>query len=219
MAEVDLMSRYPKSKREDIIKERVKVNEEDRRIAQKFGWEYFDGPRRLGLGGYQYNPKYFKPVVEDMIKYYHLTNKSSVLDVGSGKGFMLHDFLEALPGMTVAGIDISDYCIENTMPMVKPYCQKASCDNLPFPDKSFDLVVSIATVHNLELAGMKKSLQEIMRVTRKNAFIKLNGYRNEEERQALEGWNLVAKTILPVAALKKLFQEVGYTGDYSFFIP
>lgn len=219
MAEVDLMSRYPKSKREDIIKERVKVNEEDRRIAQKFGWEYFDGPRRLGLGGYQYNPKYFKPVVEDMIKYYHLTNKSSVLDVGSGKGFMLHDFLEALPGMTVAGIDISDYCIENTMPTVKPYCQKASCDNLPFPDKSFDLVVSIATVHNLELAGMKKSLQEIMRVTRKNAFIKLNGYRNEEERQALEGWNLVAKTILPVAELKKLFQEVGYTGDYSFFIP
>lgn len=219
MAEIDLMKRYPKSKRDNIIKERTKVSEEDRRIAQQFGWEYFDGPRHLGLGGYYYAPKFFLPVVEDMIEYYRLTNESSVLDVGSGKGFMLHDFKEALPGLTVAGIDISDYVLENTLETVKPFCQKASCDALPFEDNSFDLVVSIATIHNLDLEGVKESLREIMRVTRKDAFIKVNGYRTEEERIALEEWNLVAKTILHVDDWKKVFEEVGYTGDYSWFVP
>lgn len=154
-----------------------------------------------------------------MINHYHLTNESSVLDVGSAKGFMLHDFKEALPGLTIAGIDISDYTLEHTMEDVKPFCQKASCDRLPFGNKSFDLVVSIATIHNLELEGVKKSLQEIMRVTRKDAFIKVNGYRTEEERVALEGWNLVARTILHVDEWGKVFQETGYTRDYAFFVP
>lgn len=219
MAQIDLMARYPKSKRREIIDERLKVSEADRKTARQFGWEYFDGPRSLGLGGYRYDPKYFKPVVEDMIKHYGLTNSSSVLDVGCAKGFMLHDFKEALPGLTVAGIDISDYCLKNAMESVKAYCQKASCDNLPFADKSFDLVVAIATIHNLDLEGVKKSLREIMRVTKKDAYIKINGYRSEQERIALESWNLVAKTILHVDQWKKVFQETGYTADYSFFVP
>jgi SAM-dependent methyltransferase len=219
MAEIDLMKRYPKSARSAIIQERLKVSEEDRKIAQQFGWEYFDGPRRLGLGGYRYDPKYFKPVVEDMIVYYRLTDSSSVLDVGCGKGFMLHDFKEALPGLAVAGIDISDYCLKNIMEMVKPYCKKASCDQLPFPDKSFDLVVSIATIHNLDVEGVKRSLREIVRVTKNYAFIKVNGYHSDEERLALESWNLVAKTILHVDEWGKIFKETGYTQDYSFFIP
>lgn len=219
MPETDLMRRYPKSERKDIINERVKVSEEERRIARQFGWEYFDGPRRLGLGGYYYNPKYFKPVVEDMINHYRLTNDSSVLDIGSGKGFMLHDFKEALPGLTIAGIDISDYTLWHTMEDVKPFCLKATCDALPFKDKSFDLAVSIATIHNLDLDGVKTSLREIMRVSRKYAFIKVNGYRTEEEREALEGWNLVAKTILHVDEWRRVFRETGYTGDYAFFVP
>jgi len=217
MTEIDLMVRYPKTKRDTIIRERVTVSEAERHIARQFGKEYFDGPRRLGMGGYCYNPKYFKPVVEDMIKYYDLTSKSSVLDVGCSKGFMLYDFMEALPGITVAGIDISDYCIENAMEKVKPYIKKASCDNLPFEDRSFDLVVSIATIHNLDVEGVKRSLREIMRVSRKHAFIKVNAYRTEEERISLENWNLVAKTILSVEEYLKVFQEVGYAGDYYWF--
>lgn len=219
MAEIDLMDRYPKSKRADIIAERVQVGEEDRRIARQFGREYFDGPRRLGLGGYYYNPKYFKPVVERMIEHYGLTNGSSVLDVGCAKGFMLHDFKEALPGLTVAGVDISEYCLENAMPSVKSDLRKASCDSLPYADKSFDLVISIATVHNLDVEGVKQSLREIMRVTKKHAFIKVNGYRTEHEHEELEKWNLVAKTILPVDEWKRIFGEVGYTGDYYWFTP
>jgi len=219
MPEINLMKSYPKSKRKDIIEERIKVSDEDRKIARQFGWEYFDGPRRLGMGGYYYNPKYFKPVVEDMIEYYGLTNESSVLDVGCGKGFMLHDFKQELPGITVAGIDISTYCLDNSMESVRPYLKYASCDDSPFDDNSFDLVIAIATIHNLHIDGVKKSLEEIMRVTKKDAFIKVNGYETKEEHQELENWNLVAKTILHVDDWKKLFKETGYTGDYWWFRP
>lgn len=219
MAEIDLMDRYPKSNRDNLLDERKAVSEEERQIAKQFGKEYFDGPRRLGLGGYYYNSKYFKPVVERMVDYYGLTSSSAILDVGSGKGFMLHDFCEALPGVTVAGIDISDYCLENAMPSVAQYMRKASCDELPYPDNSFDLVISIATIHNLEREGVKKSLREIMRVTRRHAFIKVNGYHTEAQKEALHRWNLVAKTILHVDEWKSMFAEVGYTGDYFWFTP
>ncbi|MEQ8666531.1 MAG: class I SAM-dependent methyltransferase [Rhodospirillales bacterium] len=219
MAEIDLMSRYPKSVRADITAERVQVSEEDRRIARQFGWEYFDGPRRLGMGGYHYNPKFFTPVVEDMIAHYGLTDESSILDVGCAKGFMLHDFRQALPGCTIAGIDISTYCLENAMETVAGDLQCASCDDLPFEDDSFDLVISIATIHNLDVEGVKRSLREIMRVSRKHAFIKVNGYRTTEERDALEAWNLVARTILPVEEWEAIFDEVGYTADYYWFTP
>ena len=219
MAEFDLMRRYPKTVRDALVEERAEVTEEERAVARRFGEEYFDGPRRLGLGGYSYDPKYFQPVVEDMIAHYGLTDDSAILDVGCAKGFMLHDLKAALPGCSVAGIDISTYCLERAIEDVKPFLQCASCDELPFEDDSFDLVVSIATIHNLDLAGVKKSLKEIMRVTRRHAFIKVNGHHNDAERIAFDKWNLVAKTSLHVDDWKRLFGEAGYTGDYSWFTP
>jgi ubiquinone/menaquinone biosynthesis C-methylase UbiE len=219
MFEIDLMDKYPKSERSEILDERIQVSEEERKIAQKFDWEYFDGDRRMGLGGYHYDGKYFKPVVQRMIEYYGLTSKSRILDVGCAKGFMLHDFVEALPGIAVSGVDISDYCLENAMPSVAPYLQHASCDALPYEDDSFDLVISIATIHNLDVDGVKQSLREIMRVGNGQAFIKVNGYRNQYECDQLNNWNLVAKTILHVDEWKEIFSEVGYTGDYYWFLP
>jgi SAM-dependent methyltransferase len=219
MPEINLMSRYPKTARCALLDEREQATEKDRLIARQFGFEYFDGPRKLGLGGYHYNPRFFQPVVEDFISHYGLTSGNSVLDIGCAKGFMLHDFLEALPGMTVAGVDVSQYCLDHAMPSVRPFLQIASCDSLPFPDKSFDLVIAIASIHNLDYAGVSRSLREITRVSRKHAFIKVNGYRNDAERHALERWNLVAQTILPVEGWLSLFEQTGYRGDYSWFTP
>ena len=217
MSEIDLMSRYPKSDRSGLLAEREAVTEADRVIARQFGPEYFDGPRRLGLGGYHYDPRFWKPVVADMIDYYGLHNDSQILDVGCGKGFMLYDFQRALPEIYAVGCDISYYCLNNTMPLV--FTQYGSCDDLPYENKSFDLVVSIAAIHNLDLDGVRRSLREIMRVTRRDAYIKVNGYRTQDERDALEKWNLVAKTILHVNEWRDVFKECGYDGDYSFFTP
>jgi SAM-dependent methyltransferase len=212
-----LMRKYPKTARAEITSQRVKVTQGDREKARRFDKTYFDTDRRFGYGGYHYNPKFFTEVVKDFIYYYDLKPGAKILDVGCGKGFMLHDFKQVLPSLEVAGIDISDYALSNAMPDVAPFLQKACCSKLPFADKSFDLVIAISSIHNLDLEGVRQSLKEIIRVSKGNMFVKVNGYKNLKEREALEGWNLVAKTILRESEWEELFAEIGYEGDYDFF--
>ena len=83
-------------------------------------------------------------------EYYGLTKESKILDVGCGKGFMLYDFVQLIPGIQVTGIDISTYAIENAKEEVKDFVRVANAKDLPFEDDSFDLVISITTLHNLE---------------------------------------------------------------------
>jgi SAM-dependent methyltransferase len=212
-----LMHRYPKAKRQSISAERVEVSEDDREKARRFDKMYFDTERRYGYGGYYYNARFFTDVVQDFIYYYKLKPGMKILDVGCAKGFMLHDFKLAMPGLEVAGIDISDYVLGEALPDVRRFLQKACCSKLPFENDSFDLVISISTIHNLDLDGVRRSLREIMRVSKRSSFVKVNGYKNLAEREALERWNLVAKTILRESEWEELFAELGYDGDYDFF--
>lgn len=216
--EIDLMVNYPKTKRN--VKERSDTKtEEDRAIARKFGKEYFDGERRHGYGGYYYYPKFWQPVIPTFQKHFGLTSKSSVLDVGCGKGCMLHDMAELITGITVKGIDISEYAVENAIEDMKSHVQVANAKKLPFEDNSFDVVISINTVHNLEKDECSKALQEIERVSRGRSFITVDAYRNDEEKELMYAWNLTGRTIMHVDEWKAFFDEVGYTGDYYWFIP
>ena len=215
--EINLLDQYPSSRRP--IEERGKlITEEHRKIARQFGKEYFDGERLYGYGGYSYHPRFWQDTVKRFRDYYHLAEDASVLDVGCAKGFMLHDFKELMPGLNIAGIDISEYGIEHAIEMVKPYLRVGNARELPYEDNSFDLVICINTVHNLPLEECKQALREIQRVTRKHAFVTMDAWHNEEERQRMMKWNLTALTYMHVDDWKKLFTEVGYTGDYYWFI-
>ena len=217
MGEINLLEKYPRSKRP--IDERAAVKtEENVAIAKKFEKEYFDGPRTQGYGGYYYHERFWSEVVKDFIKYYNLTNESKILDVGCGKGFMLYDFRKALPGITVKGIDISQYGIANAIEDVKPFLQIGNAKDLKmFGDNEFDVVISINTIHNLELEECKKSLREIQRIG-KNAFITVDAWRTDQEKESFIKWNLTALTYMHVEDWEKLFKEVGYNGDYHWFI-
>jgi ubiquinone/menaquinone biosynthesis C-methylase UbiE len=132
---------------------------------------------------------------------------------------MLHDLKELIPGISVKGLDVSEYAITNALPTVRDDVQVADARSLPFPDKSFDVVVSINTVHNLDRVDCIRALSEIERVARGKAFITVDAYRNDEEMRRMYAWNLTAKTILSVDDWIELFAEAGYTGDYFWFIP
>ncbi len=212
------MKNYPRVNRNVTERAQTKTAE-DKRIAQQFGKAFFDGTRDQGYGGFNYNPKYWEPVVPDFQKHYDLSSKSSVLDIGCAKGFMLHDMARLIPDINIKGIDISEYAINNAIEAVKPYCQVACATNLPFPDHSFDCVISITTLHNLEKPALIKALQEIERVKRQHSFITVDAYHDDAEKQRMEAWNLTAKTVLHVDEWKKLFHDAGYTGDYYWFIP
>jgi SAM-dependent methyltransferase len=218
MPEVDLLANYPKTKR-NVEERGQEKTEADRAIGRQFGKDYFDGDRRYGYGGYNYFPRFWQPVMPTFKSYFHLTQDSSVLDVGSGKGFMLHDLVAAVPGIKVQGIDISPYAIENTIEDIKPFVQVGNAKSLPFADKSFDVVISINTIHNLPIDECKQALREIQRVARKYAFITVDAYRTPEEKIRMDAWNLTALTYMSVDEWKQLFKEVGYTHDYYWFIP
>ena len=187
MKEINLLKNYPITKRnlDEALLERT---DDVREIARKFDKDFFDGERKYGYGGYNYNPKFWMDVVKDFQDYYELKDGSKILDVGCGKGFMIYDFLKLNPKLEIKGIDISNYAINNCKKEVANNLQVASCDNLPFEDNSFDLVISINTIHNLEKDECGKSLREINRVSRKNKFIIVDAYRdNEEKKKCLHG--------------------------------
>ena len=216
--EIDLLVDYPKTKRN--LEERLAAkNETDRAIARQFGREFFDGDRNQGYGGFNYMPRFWKPVVPTFQQYWQLTGSSSLLDVGCAKGFMLHDLAEQIPGITVKGIDVSQYAIEHAMDDIKPHVQVANAIQLPFDNKTFDVVVSINTLHNLERKECGQALQEIERVSRGKSFITVDAYRNDKEQERMYAWNLTAKTIMSVDEWIVFFKEVGYTGDYFWFTP
>jgi ubiquinone/menaquinone biosynthesis C-methylase UbiE len=102
---------------------------------------------------------------------------------------------------------------------MKPHVRVANAAALPFPDKSFDVVISINTVHNLERNACGVALQEIERVARGKSFITVDAYRTDEERERMVAWNLTARTMMSVNEWEAFFKEVGYTGDYYWFIP
>ena len=216
--EINLMSKYPKTKR-DIDSRGKSKTEQDRIIARKFDKDFFDGDRRHGYGGYKYNKKFWSPVIPDFINYYSLNNSSSILDIGCGKGFMVYDFKSFLPKANVQGIDISKYAIDNSLPEVSEFLHLGNAKNLPFEDNSFDLVTSIVSIHNLEINDCALAIREINRVSRKYAFITVDAYSNDEERDLMHEWNLTAMTIMSCNEWVEFFKENNYIGDYYWFKP
>lgn len=217
VTEINLLDRYPKSNRP--LDERASlITEGHRAEARKFGESFFDGDRLTGYGGYGYHPKFWTETVKRFRDHYRLRDNASVLDVGCAKGFMMYDFKKLMPEISIAGIDISTYAVANAIEEMRPYISAGNAKDLPFDDNAFDLVISINAVHNLELDDCKTALQEIQRVSRKHAFVTMDAWRNEEEKRRMLEWNLTALTYMHVEEWKALFQEVGYTGDYWWFI-
>ena len=216
--EINLLENYPYTQR-DISGRLASKNKEDQKIACQFGKEFFDGLRNHGYGGFYYNARFWKNVVPAFQRHWNLINGDSVLDIGCAKGFMIYDMQLLIQGLQVSGIDISEYAIDNAKEEVKNFCKVANATDLPFADKSIDVSISITTLHNLEEKELVRALLEIERVTKRGSFITLDAYRNNEERDRMEAWNLTAKTVMHVDEWKQFFNDIGYTGDYYWFIP
>ena len=183
--------------------------------AKGFGRDYFDGDRTCGYGGYRYDGRW-RPVAQKLIEHYGLKTGDRVLDVGCAKGFLVHDLREALPGLEVEGVDVSAYAIEQAMPTTKDRLRVGNVVSLPFEDGSFDLVLAINVLHNLRLYDLERGLNEIQRVSRRDAYIVNDAYRNEREKVNLMYWQLTCECFFTPQEWEWLFERCGYRGDYGF---
>jgi SAM-dependent methyltransferase len=183
--------------------------------AKEYEADYWDGDRRYGYGGYKYDGRW-KVVAENLIAEYGLKDGARILDIGCGKAHLLYEFHKLLPNAVIQGIDISKHGLADAPEEIRDrlFRYKAQ-DPLPFGDKSFDLVISLTTMHNLKLFELKTFLSEVERVG-KRAYLMTESYRNEQELFNLQCWALTCESFLETSEWIWLFNHFGYTGDYEF---
>jgi ubiquinone/menaquinone biosynthesis C-methylase UbiE len=183
--------------------------------AKEYEYDYWDGDRRYGYGGYKYDGRW-KVVAQSFIDVYGLKNNSKILDVGCGKGHILYELKMLLPDSEVVGIDISRHGIaDSPKPIRDNLFHYRAQDRYPWGDQHFDLVFSLACLHNLRIFELQTALAEIERVG-KNKYVMLESYRNEQELFNLQCWALTAEAFFDTAEWIWLYNHFGYTGDYEF---
>ncbi len=216
MQEVDFLTKYQKATRRDYV---GRVTEHDKAecaaVAKRWGAEYWDGDRRYGYGGYKFDGRW-RPIAEEIVARYDLKAGERILDVGCGKAFLLYEISQIVPGLEVAGIDISAYGIANAKEEVRPFLKEGNAIDLPWPDSHFDFVFSINTFHNLEVFDLEKAVREVERVGKDKKWICVESFRNEREKANLLYWQLTCMSFHSPEAWKWLYCQWGYTGDYGF---
>lgn len=219
MAYLDFLSSVHKSTVRDYLA-RVNDLEYPKAVAaeraKKWGFDYWDGDRRICYGGHFYMPGRWAPVAKAMIDHYHIKPGDKILDVGCGKGFLLYEMTLLVPGIEVYGLDISGYAIEHGKEEIKDSIQLGNANSLPFTDEYFDLVYSLNTLHNLHNYDLDKALREIERVSKNNKYICVESYRNETEKANLLYWQVTCEAFCTPEEWEWCFEQTGYSGDHSF---
>lgn len=217
MNEVNFLEAYQKKTTRNYI-ERVTAHDkaECATIAKQWGFDYWDGARHLGYGGYRYDGRWL-PIAKDIATHYGLKAGDKVLDIGCGKAFLLYELTQTVPGLEVAGLDISTYGIEHAKEEMKPFLQQGNAIILPYPDQYFDFVFSINTFHNLQIHELEQAVREMQRVSKSNKkWLCVESYRNEAEKANLLYWQLTCESFYRPEAWKHIFKQCGYEGDVGF---
>lgn len=217
MAYIDFMSTIHKATKRDYL---ARVNDPEypkataAELAKQWGYDYWDGDRRICYGGYNYIPGRWAPVAKMMIEHYALRPGSKVLDIGCGKGFQIYELTQVMPGLDVRGIDISQYAIENAHPSMRERIDHGTAARLPYEDNEFDFAYSINTFHNFSNTDLEAALREIERIS-KYKYICVESYRTEIEKANLLYWQVTCEQFNSPADWEWWFSVSGYSGDYS----
>lgn len=218
MAYVDFVMKLHQSTKRDYV---ARVTAYDKAecsvVAIQYGKDYWDGERQYGYGGYSYDGRW-NPVAQAMADYYGIKPGDKILDVGCGKGYLLYEFTQCVPGVEVQGLDISAYAIENSKEEIKPFLREGNAISLPYPDHTFDFVVSLGTLHNLYNYELRQALQELERVGKDKKHFMVESYRNESEKANLLYWQLTCRSFYNPKEWEWFMGESGYTGDYSYIV-
>src|ERR1700689_130414 len=102
---------------------------------KEYEFDYWDGDRRYGYGGYKFIDGRWKPGAQALIDIYGHKDGSRMLDVGWGKAFLLYEIKKILPGLGIAGFDILKNGLAKPRDEIKPYLFRYRAqDRYPYDD-------------------------------------------------------------------------------------
>ncbi len=91
-------------------------------------------------------------------------NATNLIDIGSGRGYLLKTIKQIHPNLDLYGFDIKNPEGD------EPYkCIKGNIEKLPFKDREFDVVTCCHTVEHL--INLELCIGELKRITKKQLFI------------------------------------------------
>jgi ubiquinone/menaquinone biosynthesis C-methylase UbiE len=93
-----------------------------------------------------------------------------------------------------------------------------TAEKLPFPDGSFDCVLSLNTIHNFPRPRAVIAMREIQRLSRGRAFVQVDSYVTPQQKEIFESWVLTAEFHDFPKGWLEVFAAAGYTGDYDWTI-
>jgi SAM-dependent methyltransferase len=184
-------------------------------LAKKFDYNYWDGSREIGYGGYTDDGRWHV-VAQKLLELYNPPQKASILDIGCGKGFLLKELILQRPDLVIKGLDISSYAIEHSPSIIKPFLELGKAEKLDLKKDSWDLIISLNTLHNLELPDLVTALKSIELANNGASYICVESYRNEHEKWNLMRWQLTCEAFYTPKEWKWIFSLANYSGDYEF---
>jgi SAM-dependent methyltransferase len=212
---MDIITSLHKSTKRDYLERMSNDKIACMEIASRFEFDYWDGERKYGFGGYQYDGRW-ESVAKKLIDNYGLSNSSSVLDIGCGKAHLIYEIQQKLPGIKIVGLDISKHAKESTLDGIRDSIEIFDCrTKLDFSDIEFDLVISLNTIHNFSLSEVELSLSEMHRVSKKQ-YVVVESYRNDTELFNLQCWALTCKSFYSPKDWNYLLDKNCPEADYEF---
>lgn len=154
------------------------------------------------------------PMVVELLKERGAKN---VLDLGCGQG--RHSVYLARNGMRVSGIDGAPEGIKQTQAKMEvdglagDFREGDIYEPLPYPDGSFDALISTQTIDHAEIEEIQRLIKEMERVLTPDGIIFITVANNKKEQLSKKGYRF--KEIAPFTIVPEGGFEDGLT-HYSF---
>ncbi|MGD0552597.1 MAG: class I SAM-dependent methyltransferase [Sedimentisphaerales bacterium] len=148
--------------------------------------------------------KHYELAAEDILSH---CSQGTLLDIGTGPARLLLKLHQQSPGMRLVGIDSSAAMITQAKQNVAQAgmsefieIKEGSASRIPFPDQSFDIVVSTVSMHHWKQP--EACLNEIYRVLKDNSFALI--------------YDIVSN--MPKEILEKFSREIGRLRTFLFWL-
>ena len=184
------------------------------KVSKKYSYDYWDGNRKFGYGGYYYDGRW-KNIAKKIIKKYNLNKNSKILDIGCGKGFLVYELTRLLKSNNVFGIDISRYALNKSPTEIRKNLKFSDARRkLNYKKKEFDLILSINLIHNFSIYEIFNFLKRIVHLSKKS-YIATESYRNDKELLNLQCWALTADSFFSSKEWDWILRYNNYYRDYE----